>query len=157
MTLWKSRLQAALVLPRVLLGGYFFLLLAWQIGDSGIDWSWNELQRWDHPHPPTKDKEVPLGVTLGRVVMSFQFLKTTMGFFLFQLLNNILGEENYHSFTHLVTWLSLHNKRDWQQKSIQCYLMCVLYHIGTFTRKWRLKDTIRPSVSTPGLLKNSES
>lgn len=47
MALWKSGLQAALAMPRVLLGGYFFLPLAWQIWDSGADRSWNKLLRWD--------------------------------------------------------------------------------------------------------------
>lgn len=52
MTLWKSRLLAAPAMPRVLLGGHFFLPSAWQIGDAGADWSENKLQRWD-----PKDKE----------------------------------------------------------------------------------------------------
>lgn len=52
LSLWKYGLQAATARPRVLLGGHLFLPSAWQIGDLGADWSWNELLRWD-----PKDKE----------------------------------------------------------------------------------------------------
>lgn len=53
MTLWKYGLQAAPAMPRVLLGGHFFLPSAWQIWDPGVDWSWNGLLKWD-----PKDKEM---------------------------------------------------------------------------------------------------